>query len=398
MNIINIILGIPAALAQVAGAQEIASETENQLTALVSFVIQKIPLWITAFIVIILSFVIARIVKSTVENRLASEGFEEEHKEIQILAARTANAAVLTIGITVGLKIAGIDLTAIIAAAAFGVGFALRDIIMNFIAGVLLLSSRHYTIGDVIKVKGTVGKIIEIQTRATILKAFDGTKIIVPNAELFKNQVTSITSNPFRKIALVNSVNYGEDLKKVSKVVVDAVKSTKGVLLEPKPGLSFFEWGEYSIKFKIKAWVETKSPRIKIQSQLIQNVTQAMKDAGVAIPYPIQTIELSDEEKQTEQLIKKEAEASPEKEETPTWLKQAAESVKSNVNNEESKEVESAAPIAGIKQAEEVQAVEQPQQVESEQSAEQLPAAEQLQPAAQESEVVNLPAAKENNN
>jgi small conductance mechanosensitive channel len=347
MNIINTLLGIPKAFAQVGGAQEIASETESQLTALITFIIGQIPLWITAFIVIVLSFFIARIVKSTVENKMAAKGFEEEHKEVQILAARAANVTVLTIGITIGLKIAGIDLTAIIAAAAFGVGFALRDIIMNFIAGVLLLSARHYTIGDIIKIKSTIGRIVEIQTRATIIKTFDGTKVIVPNSELFKNQVTSLTSNPFRRISLICGVNYGEDLEKTSKIILDAIQKTKGVLTEPKPGVAFTEWGDSSINFKMKAWVESRSPRIKIRSKIIINVTKALEAAGIIIPYPIQTVKLSKEErkleKQAEQLLTEEVPPekelselkpalvtvektpSPEDIAAPEWLKKASE-------------------------------------------------------------------------
>ncbi|MEZ4086793.1 MAG: mechanosensitive ion channel [Candidatus Gracilibacteria bacterium] len=174
MEIFNYIFGISTALAQNVNAGEIASETEGQLTQLVGYIIGQIPLWITAFIVLIITFVMARIAKSAVENKMAAEGFEEENKEVAILASRSANAGVLIVGITIALKIAGIDLTAIIAAGAFGVGFALQDIIMNFIAGVMILSSRHYSIGDSIKVGGIVGKIVEIQTRATILQAFDG--------------------------------------------------------------------------------------------------------------------------------------------------------------------------------------------------------------------------------
>ncbi len=289
MNVLwNNILGIEMAFAQ--AADKVAGETENQLTGLVTYIVQQIPLWITALIVIAASFVAARIVKNAVENKMTAEGFEEEHKEIQIVAGRTANAAVLLFGVTAGLKIAGLDLTPVIAAAAFGIGFALQDLIMNFLAGVMVLTARHYTIGDVIKVNGTIGKIMEIQTRATVLKAFDGTKIIVPNADLFTNQVTSLTSNPFRRIQLINGVAYGSDLKKTSEVVMNAVKETNGVLVEPKPSMFFYEWGDSSINFKVNAWVETRGGWIKIRNRLIMNIDKALGDAGIEIPYPIQTI------------------------------------------------------------------------------------------------------------
>lgn len=299
------LLQIPIAHAQAnLNANNVATETQGEISKLVEFIVGQIPLWITALIVFVLTFIIAKIVKSSVENKLTKEGFEEENKEVTILAARTANAAVLIVGITVALKIAGIDLTAIIAAGAFGVGFALQDIIMNFIAGVMILSARHYSIGDVIKVDGILGKIVEIQTRATILKAFDGTRVVVPNATLFKNTVTSLTSNPFRRITLINGVGYGADLKKTSEVVLKAVGETEGLLAVPKPSIVFYEWGDYSINFRVNAWVESHSPRIKIRNKMLMNMQQALDASGIPIPYPTQSIELekNSEDEQDEKI------------------------------------------------------------------------------------------------
>lgn len=305
-EIINFVLGISTAFAQTSTANTVASETENQITKMVTFFITQLPLWIVSVIVIVATFIIARIVKAAVENKMTKEGFEEEHREIQIVAGRTVNAAVLIIGITIGLKIGGLDLTAILAAGAFGIGFALQDLIMNFLSGVMILTARHYTIGDTIKVNGTLGKIVEIQTRATVLKAFDGTKIVVPNSDLFKNQVTSYTSNPFRRIQLDNGVAYGSDLKKTQEVVLNAVKATKGVLVEPKPSLFFYEWGDSSVNFKVNAWVETKSGWIKTRTRLIMNIDQALADAGIEVPYPIQTVHVEkgdDTEKNLEKQV-----------------------------------------------------------------------------------------------
>lgn len=293
---------IPIAYAQKTDSENVATETGNQLAGLFTSLITQIPLWFTAIIVIVLSFVVARMVKAAVENKMTAEGFEEEHREIQIVAGRAANAIVLIMGITVGLKIAGLDLTPIIAAGAFGIGFALQDLIMNFLAGVMILTARHYTIGDAIKVNGTLGKIMEIQTRATILKAFDGTKIVVPNAVLFKNQVTNYSGNPFRRLSLVTGVAYGSDLKKVMKTVLETVQNIKGVLADPKPGVLLYEWGDYSINFKINVWVDAKSGRLAVRNRLIIAVDKALSDAGIEVPYPIQTIYMSQEEKKLEKI------------------------------------------------------------------------------------------------
>lgn len=295
IELIKSVIYIPLARAQMAQAGEVADQTQDQLTQLVGTILAKIPLWITAFIVIILTFIVARIVKASVENKMAVEGFEEEHKELSIVAGRSANAIVLTIGLTVGLKIAGIDLTTIIAAGAFGIGFALKDLIMNFIAGVMILTARHFTIGDIIKVNGILGKIEEIQSRATIVKNFDGTKVVVPNAELFVNPVTSFTSNPFRRVTVIVGVTYETDLKKAVDVCKTAAKRTRNVLAEPKPKVFVYEFGDSSVNIKVNVWVESKKGIIKVRNDLIYQLSLAFDEFGIEQPYPIYTIEFGNE-------------------------------------------------------------------------------------------------------
>lgn len=293
-QIINYILGIPLAYAQVSSqVDKVGESTSNELTKLISNIFAQIPLWIVAFLVGVLSYVLAVIVKRSIENKLTKEGIEEEHQEIKIVAGRSSFFAVLVIGITVALSIVGIDLKPIVAAGAFGLGFALQDIIMNLISGMMILASRHYTIGDVISVNGVIGKIEEIQTRATIIKAFDGTKVIVPNAELFQNVVVSKTSNPFRKLTFIMGVDYGADLKQTMDLTLAVIKNIPWVLQKPKPSVIFYEWGDYSINFRINVWIDSKGGKlVKVKNRVILDLTNAYNESGINIPYPIQTIQL----------------------------------------------------------------------------------------------------------
>ena len=114
------------------GTSEIAEGTASQLAELINLLFEKIPLMIAGAIVIFFSYLLARLARNMVENKMSEKGIGEEHKELQILGGRMTYSGVLILGVTIGLKIAGIDLTTIIAAVAFGIGFALKDLIMNF--------------------------------------------------------------------------------------------------------------------------------------------------------------------------------------------------------------------------------------------------------------------------
>ncbi len=302
--------------AAAAGAEEVAGQTSTQLANLIELVIMKIPLWIAGGIVIILTLIIAKLARSIAENKLAERGIEEEHKEIQVLGGRITYTIVLTLGITVGLKIAGIDLTTIIAAVGFGVGFALKDLIMNFIAGIMILLGRHFTIGDFINVGGTIGRVVEIQSRVTVLQAIDGTKVVVPNADMFSKQVTSFTSNPFRRLELTVGVDYRNHLENVLKICMHALKSTKGILLQPKPAVLINDFGlvEGMMMLKIRGWVESKGGFLKVKSELIKNLKKEFDQYGIVVPWPIYAgpddikvnekdfIELKSQEKSSEQM------------------------------------------------------------------------------------------------
>ena len=295
-------------------AQEVAEEASSggafDIGRMVEYILGKIPLWIGAAILIFATFILAKVARKIVENKLADSGIEEDHQELQILGGRMVYISIVTVGVTSGLKMAGIDLTTIISAVAFGVGFALKDIMMNFIAGIMILISRNFTIGDFIDVGGTLGKVIEIQSRVTILQATNGTKVIVPNADMFKNKITSFTSNPFRKIDLSITVDYKNNIENVLRVCMDTMKHTEGILLTPKPSVLISEFGDNGIVVKMKAWVDSKGGWVRIKGNLSLNIKNAFIKHGIVIPYPIMTI-VNDKDRAISEKIMQDATPKP---------------------------------------------------------------------------------------
>lgn len=291
-KILNLILGVQTTFAQQVDktTTDAASSTGSQVQIMVDSIFKSIPYWITGLIVIILSFVISRIVKSMVENKMTEAGIEEEHREIQIVTARAASIGVIIVGITAGLKIAGLDLTSILAAAAFGIGFAMQDLIMNFLAGIILLLQKQFTIGDWISVNGTEGVVKEIQSRYTIIKKWDGTKAIVPNADLFKNQVNSLTSNPVRRFTVDISVDLYADLKEVIDVIYAAIDKVDKVVKKPKPSIIVTQPGQFYNNLRVRCWVESKQGILKPTSLVIRQIHKDFYRRGWSWPYPTQTL------------------------------------------------------------------------------------------------------------
>ena len=266
-----------------------ATETTTGLQEFATLLIDKAPFWIAGIIVIIFSFIIAKITKGIVADRVAQK-MDEEHQDIVILVGRTTYVLVLTLGLMVGMRIAGLDLTPLVAAVGFGLGFAMQGIITNFMAGVLVLIARHFTIGDYIEVDGTIGKIVEIQSRATVLQALDGTRVIIPNADLFSKKVTSYTSNPFRRIEIIVGVEYSTPLAKACQVCFASMLQVAGVSKEPTPSVLVDEFSDSSINLKLWFWVDSRSNWRDTRSEVARQLKVNFDKVGINIPFPIRTI------------------------------------------------------------------------------------------------------------
>lgn len=289
MNLFRLLVPLADAASLTDKGSETAEQSEAAVTDFVSFLWNSLDNWIAAIIVVVFSVYFAKMLKKIVVDKVADK-MGDEHEEILVLVGRATYAAILGVGLTIGLKVGGIDLTVIIAAVGFGIGFALQDIIMNFIAGVILLATRQFAIGDFIEVNGTFGQVKEIQSRATILHALDGTKVIVPNSELFTNQVISYTTNPFRRIEVPVGVEYRTDLKKATNVMLAVLHAHDSVVKEPAPAVILDEFSDSSINFKVRFWVQSKDQWIQIKSDMIQLLKAALDEAGINIPFPIRTL------------------------------------------------------------------------------------------------------------
>ncbi|MFA6435826.1 MAG: mechanosensitive ion channel family protein [Candidatus Gracilibacteria bacterium] len=281
--------------ASITDSASTAKDTASGIASFLSILWGKAPSWVAAILVFFGSFFVAKMIRERAIDHF-TEKFADNNQDAVVLIGRVTYVTVLTIGITVALRIGGLDLTALIAAVGFGLGFAMQDLVMNFIAGILILLNRPFSIGDFIKVGSTMGKVIEIQGRATILKAVDGTRVIVPNSDLFKNQVVNFTANPFRRVEITSiGITYNDDIAHASRVIMAALKENTKILAEPAPTLILSDFGDYSVDFKIRFWVDSHTNWMKIKSEVLHTIKLRMEEHGVQMPYPTQTLLFSRE-------------------------------------------------------------------------------------------------------
>ena len=276
------------------GSNLVQEETSSGLSEFFSNFFHIIPLIIAAGIIFIVSFVIASFIKKIILFRLRNKDLGQA---MMILIGRTVYAGIVSLGTIIAFNIIGLDLSSLIAFLGVGIGFALKDLLSNFIAGVMILTQKKFQIGDVVKVDDNLGKIIEIDARITQIQAFDGTNLIIPNAKMITAVVQNFTANSFRRITFNVGVHYDTPLAQSIQAALISVKKNQLIVPEPAVQVLATEFGDSAITLQIRFWVESTTNWFQVRSEIIQQLKLDFDSLGIQIPYPIRTLTLDDNDK-----------------------------------------------------------------------------------------------------
>jgi small-conductance mechanosensitive channel len=267
----------------------VATDVEQTL---IQKVLEKAPAVLGAIAVVLACFFLANIFKAIVRKTLARKNADDN---VILLVGKVTYIGTLIIGLTVALRMVGIDITAVVGLFGMGLAFALQDILKNFVAGALILIQKPFLVGDVISVGEYMGKIESIESRATNIKTFDGQRVIIPNADVFSNSVTNFSAHPERRLELVVGVGYETDLAKAGEIVMNVIKNHKSVLENPAPSVIFTDFGDSSINISAKYWIQLDVNLFAVKSNILQEVKLEFDKAGINIPFPIRTLDIPED-------------------------------------------------------------------------------------------------------
>lgn len=202
----------------------------------------------------------------------------------------------LLLGFFFALAIIGFDLTKFtILAGAFGVGigFGLQNIVNNFVSGLILLFERPVNVGDTVQIGTDEGDLKRIGLRASVLRTYQGSEIIVPNSELISGKVVNWTfSDQQRRIDIKVGAAYGTDPKRVIEILTKVAANNENIMKTPAPRTLFLGFGDNSLDFQLRAWTDKYSSWIGIKSDLTVAVHDALVAAKIEIPFPQRDLHL----------------------------------------------------------------------------------------------------------
>jgi small-conductance mechanosensitive channel len=242
----------------------------------------------TFALIVVATFWISRALQRFVARAMTRGGVREAGSIA--LVGRVLHYFVLVSGIAVALQTVGVGLTTVFAAGAVvavGVGFALQNILQNFVSGIILLIERTIKENDVLEVDNRTIQVERMGVRSTIARTRDDERIIIPNSLLIQSVVANYTlADAFCRVRTSVGVSYDSDMRQVRGVLVEAANRVDQRVTHKEPVILMREFGDSSVVWEVSIWTNDPwfSPRIK--SALNESVWWALKDAGITIAYP----------------------------------------------------------------------------------------------------------------
>ena len=190
----------------------------------------------------------------------------------------------------------GVDMTAWLASAgvlAIAIGFAAKDTLSNFIAGIFILAEAPYKIGDYIVLDtGERGAITGIGIRSTRMLTRDDVELTIPNGIMGNSKIVNESGGPHPKFRIRIPVGaaYGSDVERVKSVLFEAATANEHVCEDPEPRIRFRQFGPSSLDFELLCWVEQPSQRGMVVDLLLTAINRRFNEEGLEIPFAKQDV------------------------------------------------------------------------------------------------------------
>ena len=228
-------------------------------------------------------------VSAAIEARLLAGAIH--NLSMRKIAANATRATLLFVGLLLALTAAGIPLGVLGVfggAIGIGLGFGLQKLAANYVSGFVILAERSLRIGDVVKVDGFEGRITDINTRFTVVRALSGRESVVPNEMLITQRIeNSSLADTNLMLNTTLQVAYGTDLDRLLPQLVEAASSAPRVLPEPQPVAQLAGFGADGLDLKVNFWIsDPENGQGNVRSDVNLALLRRINELGVAIPFP----------------------------------------------------------------------------------------------------------------
>ena len=178
------------------------------------------------------------------------------------------------------------DLVAGLGVGSVAIGFAFKDILQNWLAGLLILLRQPFEVDDQIVVGEHEGTVERIETRATIIRTYDGQRVVIPNSDIYTNAVLVKTAYALRRSEYDVGIGYGDDVDNACRVIIDAVAGVDGVASDPSPEALPWDLAASWVTVRARWWSDSRQTEVRhIRSDVIRAIKLALDKANIDMPF-----------------------------------------------------------------------------------------------------------------
>ncbi len=263
---------------------EARGEAVRQLREMVA----SLPLLVAAILILAIAWLVARLLR---DARFLYR-FASKRELLQNLLRQTVFVAVLLAGLVAALRFleAGALIGTVLGAAGvvgLAHGFAFRNIVENYLAGVRLAVRQPFRARDLVSIDGSEATVLRMTASETILMDMDGNHLRIPNALIFNGKVMNYTRNPLRRFQVAVSVATDVDLDQAQQVAVGTLRRMNGVIGDPAPSALIAALGDSTVQLDVFGWVDQRAAsHLKVASEAHRLVKEAFDEAGIEMPAP----------------------------------------------------------------------------------------------------------------
>ena len=244
--------------------------------------------FLVAFLVV---FLIGRIVVLPLLDRVLESRGLDRHAKVPL--KKLTWIVVIFVAISVAFGFAGLgsfltSLATIAAAATLAIGFAMQDVIKNFVAGIFIFTDRPFRIGDWIEWDSSSGIVEDISLRVTRVRTFDNELLTVPNSQLTDGVIKNPVAKDTLRLKFVFGISYDDDIAQATEIIVEAAEDHEEILEDPAPSVRLTELADSYVGLQSRIWIADpgRSDFVRIRSEYVEDVKNRFDEAGIEIPFP----------------------------------------------------------------------------------------------------------------
>lgn len=231
---------------------------------------------------------------ASITTRFAATRIGQVHDispSLQVLLAKVVKFFLYTVAILLAMSSVGIDLTSLAifsSALGVGIGFGLKTIFSNYVAGIILLMDNSIKPGDTIEVGGVFGVVRDMHGRYTSVLTRDGMEYLIPNEQLITGEVVNWTySDSNVRIKIPVGIAYHSDVDKAMELLEQATHGVPRILKNPAPAVRLVGFGESSVDLDLRVWIDdAKDGVTNVRSDVLLNVWKLYHENDITFPFP----------------------------------------------------------------------------------------------------------------